>query len=323
MTAPLSPFTPPLWCANAHLQTLLPTFLNRQFRLPLHQQTISTPDADFLDLVWTEYPNNAFPKPIVVVFHGLEGSLRSPYAQGMLSALKKAGWIGLLMHFRGCSGRPNLKARSYHSGETQDARFLLTWLNQHYPAHPLAAIGYSLGGNMLLNLIAEPEPSKLRAAVSVSAPLRLDLCAKRLQSGFSRIYQHHLLSRMKHNLANKVQTGALGHFTLPNPAQLQSFHDFDQAITAPLHGFASADDYYQQCSAFNKLHAITTPSLLIHAKDDPFMTTAVIPNPSQVSQHLKLKISEKGGHVGFVHGNIHKPQFWLEQTIPAWLSRYI
>ncbi|MFO6423810.1 hydrolase [Motilimonas sp. KMU-193] len=323
MTAKLTPFTAPLWCANAHLQTLLPTFLNRQFRIPLHHQTLSTVDGDFLDLVWTEHPNNAFAKPIVVVFHGLEGSLNSPYAQGMLSALKKAGWIGLLMHFRGCSGRPNLKARSYHSGETQDARFVLTWLAQHYPNHPLAAIGYSLGGNMLLNLIAEAQPTPLKAAVSVSAPLRLDLCANRLQSGFSRVYQHHLLSRMKRNLANKVQTGALSDFALPEPAQLQSFHDFDQAITAPLHGFASADDYYQQCSAFYKLNAINTPSLLIHAKDDPFMTPEVIPSKANISQQLELMISEKGGHVGFVHGNIHRPQFWLEQTIPAWLSRFL
>ncbi|MCE2570672.1 hydrolase [Motilimonas eburnea] len=323
MTAALSPFSAPLWCANAHLQTLLPTLLKRQFRQHLHQQTITTPDGDFLDLIWTEPPKAHYPKPIVVLFHGLEGSLHSPYAQGMLHAIKKAGWIGCLMHFRGCSGRPNLTARSYHSGETQDARFLLTWLNQHYPEHPLVAIGYSLGGNMLLNLVAEPEPTALKAAVSVSAPLRLELCAKRLQKGFSRVYQHHLLSRMKRNLANKIQTGALAEFTLPHPTEIQNFHDFDQAITAPLHGFASANDYYQQCSAFHKLSAIHTPSLLIHAQDDPFMTTAVIPTADQVSQQVELMISEKGGHVGFVHGNIHQPQFWLEQTIPVWLNRFI
>ncbi|MCE0557121.1 hydrolase [Motilimonas sp. E26] len=315
-------FQAPLWCANAHLQTLLPTFLNRQFRLPLQHQTLTTPDHDFLDLIWTERPQADFNKPIVIIFHGLEGSINSPYAQGMMSALKKAGWIGLLMHFRGCSGRPNLRARSYHSGETADARFLINWLQQQYPAHPLMAIGYSLGGNMLLNLLAEPQASGLIAAVSVSAPLRLDLCSARLQQGFSRVYQHHLLSRMKKNLNNKVSTGALAEFPVPNTAQLTTFHAFDETITAPLHGFASAAEYYQKCSAFDKLTDINTPCLLIHAKDDPFMTPEVIPRPDQVSALVELAISKKGGHVGFVQGNIQRPTFWLEQTIPTWLSQF-
>lgn len=319
----LIPFTSPRWCANAHLQTVLPTLLNRQFSLALHHQTLLTPDHDFLDLVWTQRPDKQFQRPIVIIFHGLEGSIQSPYAQGMMSAIKKAGWIGLLMHFRGCSGRPNLRARSYHSGETTDARFLIQWLQQHYPNRPMMAIGYSLGGNMLLNLLAEPSPTGLTAAVSVSAPLRLDLCSARLQRGFSRIYQFHLLNRMKKNLLNKVKTGALAEFTMPQAQYINSFLAFDQAITAPLHGYASAADYYQQCSAFNKLHAINTPSLLIHAEDDPFMTTDVIPQAQDVSASVELAISKKGGHVGFVQGNIRQPAFWLEQHIPLWLSQHL
>lgn len=319
----VSPFTSPRWCANAHLQTVLPTLLNRQFSFALHHQTLPTPDHDFLDLVWTQRPDKQFKRPIVIIFHGLEGSIQSPYAQGMMSAIKKAGWIGLLMHFRGCSGRPNLRARSYHSGETTDARFLIQWLQQHYPNRPIMAIGYSLGGNMLLNLLAEPTPTGLTAAVSVSAPLRLDLCSARLQQGVSRIYQVHLLNRMKKNLVNKAKTGALAEFSIPQAQHLNSFLAFDQAITAPLHGYASAADYYQQCSAFNKLRVIRTPSLLIHAEDDPFMTPEVIPQAEDVSAAVELAISKKGGHVGFVQGNIRQPAFWLEQRIPLWLSQHL
>jgi uncharacterized protein len=315
-------FKPAWGLAAPHIQTLLPTFLRLKLNIDYQQQTLELDDGDFLDLAWTEKPDNN--KPVIVVFHGLEGSINSPYAKGIMIALKKQGWIGLLMHFRGCSGRPNRLPRSYHSGETGDAKILLKWLKDNHPDTPLAAIGFSLGGNMLLKLQGElGKDSPFKAAVSVCAPLMLKNCALRLDHGFSKLYQRHLIKRMKRSLLEKFSKFDFKKLIkLDNDGiyQLENFWQFDDQVTAPLHGFSGAEDYYAKSSARQYLKDIRRSTLIIQALDDPFMTSDVIPDESELSESVQLELSNHGGHIGFLNGHFFKPSFWLEQRIPEFLS---
>ncbi|WP_299017386.1 hydrolase [uncultured Photobacterium sp.] len=317
------PFEPARGLRNAHLQTLLPRFLRRSPLFTPIEQRLDTPDGDFLDLAWTapaeEYPPN---QPIMILFHGLEGSFRSPYANGLLNAAKQQGWLGVMMHFRGCSGEINRLAHGYHSGETSDATFFLTWLRQQFPQNPFWAVGVSLGGNMLVNYLAEnPSKSEIEAAQVISPPLSLSSCSERIQQGFSRVYQQYLLSSMKKNLSQKI---AILPDKMPLTAseveQIRTLWQFDEQVTAPLHGFKDAADYYLRCSGISKLQQITTPLRIIHAADDPFMTNAVIPTeplPGNIDYHL----TPNGGHVGFVSGTWRNPEFWLEKTVPEWFDK--
>lgn len=318
-------FRPLAGASNPHLQTLLPRLVRRHVTLQPFWQRLELPDGDFVDLAWSENPELARDKPRVVLFHGLEGNFYSPYAHGLLSAWQAKGWLGVVMHFRGCSGEPNRKSRIYHSGETDDARFFLRWLRESYGQVPTAAVGVSLGGNMLAMYLAEQsQDSLLQAAVVVSAPLMLEPCANRMEQGFSRVYQHYLLNQLKLNATRKLlhYPGSLP-LDLAQLKGLRRIRDFDDVITAKIHGFNDAVDYYRRCSALPLLPQITTPLLIIHAKDDPFMTAEVIPNLSDLPSNIDYQLTEHGGHVGFVGGSLKHPQMWLEQRIPTWLSPYL
>lgn len=322
-----SGFVPAPALSNPHMQTLLPRLLYSGRGIDVVSQELALPDGDFVDLAWGNPPDTGSHKPIVVIFHGLEGSVHSPYAGGILKALAQRGWHGVVMHFRGCSGRPNRLARSYHSGETGDARYFLEWLQQQYPQAPLAAVGYSLGGNMLLKLQAEyGDTSPLRTVVSVSAPLLLDRCSDRIHRGFSRLYERHLLDSLKRSVLRKFihhDYESLIGLTPQRLWQAGSFWDFDDIFTAPVHGFSDARDYYRQSSAFSYLEGITTPALIIHALDDPFMTSDIVPEAKTLPPNIQLMVSRHGGHVGFVEGSAIAPRFWLERYIPDYLAAYL
>jgi predicted alpha/beta-fold hydrolase len=227
------------------------------------------------------------------------------------------------MHFRGCSGRQNKTPRAYHSGDTADAKAWLNHLRNKFPNSLLFAVGYSLGGNMLLKLLSETAGQKIVcAAVAVSAPLLLDECALRMQRGFSQVYQHYLLNSMKDTLLEKMRRIDMTQFIGLNRTEvkgLSTFRQFDQEVTAPIHGFKDVDDYYVKCSALPMLNNITTNTLVLHAKDDPFMTEAVIPNDKQLSSSVAYELSEKGGHVGFLHGSPWSPKLWLQARISDFL----
>ncbi|HGM5491955.1 TPA: hydrolase [Serratia fonticola] len=318
-------FRPLTGASNPHLQTLLPRLVRRRVLLQPHWQRLELPDGDFVDLAWSEDPQLARDKPRVVLFHGLEGNFYSPYAHGLLNAWREQGWLGVVMHFRGCSGVPNRKQRIYHSGETEDARFFLRWLRDSFGKVPTAAVGISLGGNMLAYYLAQQgHDSLLQAAVVVSAPLMLEPCSLRMEQGFSRVYQHYLLGQLKQNATRKLlhYPGTLP-LDLSQLSKLRRIREFDDVITSRIHGFSDAVDYYRRCSALPLLPQITTPLLIIHAKDDPFMTDAVIPDLSSLPPNIEYQLTECGGHVGFVGGTLKKPQMWLEQRIPAWLSPFL
>ncbi|MEA3523447.1 MAG: hydrolase, partial [Campylobacterota bacterium] len=270
-------------------------------------------------------PQSSTNTPIVTLFHGLEGSYKSPYIIGMMSALEKAGFSSVVMHFRGCSGKENLLPRSYHSGETGDAKAWIAHLQKCYPHAPLFAIGYSLGGNMLLKLISEwGESSPLKASVSISAPMQLDICANQMNRGFSKIYQAHLVKHLNHSLTKKYQKHpmqSLLSFKEKDIKTIKTFWEFDNIYTAPIHGFASAKDYYKRSSSKQFLKDIKQKTLIIHALDDPFMTPEVIAKPEEISENIEMELYPHGGHVGFISGSFFNPKYWLEKRIPHYFMQ--
>lgn len=317
----MTQFSSPAWLTNPHIQTLLPRLIRRQPLFTPFWQRVDTHDGDFIDLAWSEYwqDPNAAHKPIFVLFHGLEGHFNSPYANGIMHAFKQAGWLCVMMHFRGCSGEPNRYARSYHSGHTEDARQVVELLEQHFPHQAKVALGVSLGGNMLANYLAQyRDDPKLNAATIVSAPFDLAACSQRIEQGFSKVYCRYLLNSLKRNALLKAD---LIEQQLGLNAQairaIKRLFEFDDQLTAPLNGFDSAQDYYRQCSALHRLNDIAIPTQIIHAKDDPFMTDAVIPR-FVLSPHIDYQLLPHGGHVGFLTGTRWKPNFWLEEALPSY-----
>ncbi len=300
------------------MQTLWPTLLRRGPDVRLETERLELPDGDFVDLDWTVGRG----KGIVIVLHGLEGCSQSPYARGLLQALQEQGWRAVVMHFRGCSGTPNRLPRSYHSGDTGDLAYLVHTLSTREPRTPLAAVGYSLGGNVLLKWLGETgERARLSAAVAVSVPFSLADAAKRINSGFSRLYQWKLLKSMRQRIAAKLERMPLPLKT-SNLSELRSFRQFDDCVTAPLHGFRNADHYYAVASSRQYLRDIAIDTLILHAADDPFMTPAVVPTPSELSARVELELYPRGGHVGFIAGHWPwHPRYWLEQRIPAYLEQ--
>ncbi|MCU0936006.1 MAG: hydrolase [Gammaproteobacteria bacterium] len=323
--------------------------VRRRPRLGLRRERVELPDGDFLDLDWvapaagpagsrgadpervdvsargawggTGRARPAERAPVVLVLHGLEGSSDSHYARGLLAAVRDRGWTGVLMHFRGCSGEPNRLPRSYHSGETGDTAYVVSLLRGRLPGRPLAVVGYSLGGNVLLKWLGETgSAATVDCAVAVSVPFELSAAANRLERGFSRFYQWWLLRSLADALEEKVARGTLppafaGH------ARSRTFRAFDDAVTAPLHGFAGVDDYYGRSSSRQYLGGIAVPTLILHALDDPFLVPAAVPVPSEVPSAVTLEVYPRGGHVGFVAGRWPwRAEYWLERRIPAFLA---
>lgn len=318
-----SQFKPAWWLPFSHLQTIWPALVRRNAKLvsQLEHERVELPDGDFLDLAWAGRHEKG---PIVIILHGFEGSLHSHYIAGMLNALKKDGLRSVFMHFRGCSGTPNRLARGYHSGETGDVAFVADFLKKREPNTPLAAVGYSLGGNVLLKWLGETGKSNpLTAAVAVSVPFELTSAVKRMQRGFSRLYQWYLLyyacKRLKYKYQQQAELAELGL----RLNSVKTIIEFDNLLTAPLHGFENAHHYYQEASSRRYLRHIEVPTLIVHAKDDPFMTDEVIPAVSELSSSVQLEMSERGGHVGFVSGRYPwKPKYWLEERVPRFFAEH-
>ncbi|TFH86129.1 hydrolase [Billgrantia azerbaijanica] len=311
----IADFQPPRGLANPHVQTLLPRLLPRQ-RLPYRREILELPDGDFVELAWAQPAPRDSQAPIFVLFHGLEGSLASPYTRWLLGTAVRLGWRAVLMHFRGCGGRLNRLPRTYHSGDTADAYWLIGQLAHRYPHALKVAAGVSLGGNMLLKLVAEQggDGLDLAGAIVISAPLDLATCADTLHQGFARVYERHLLRSLKAKVRRKL---AWESFPLPidarRLARLDSLRAYDDAVTGPLHDFDGADDYYRRASAGRLLGDIELPTLILHAADDPFMPSALFERLPAPADAVRLEIAHHGGHVGFME--------WREGRLRPWLAR--
>ncbi|MDF3933044.1 hydrolase [Pseudomonas citronellolis] len=326
MESPASAFTPAWWLPGPHLQTLYGSLLRKAPALQRERERLWLEDGDFIDLDW-HGPHNAR-TPLVLAIHGLTGSSDSHYIRGLQVAVQARGWASVALNWRGCSGEPNRLARGYHSGVSEDLAAVIEHLRSIRPLAPLYAVGYSLGGNVLLKYLGERgSDSPLRGAVAVSVPFRLDRCADRIGIGFSRVYQAHFMRELTAYVRNKQRAfgerGSLdGLAALERLGPLdgmRTFWDFDGKVTAPLHGFADAHDYYRRASSRYYLGGIHTPTLIIHSSDDPFIDAGSIPPPGELSASTELQLLERGGHVGFVGGTPGRPDYYLERRIPDWL----
>lgn len=265
--------------------------------------------------------------PLLFLLHGLEGSIRSHYMQGLLAQAKERGWRAAVMIFRSCGGELNRARRFYHSGETSDADFALTHLQSHYPSSPLLLAGVSLGGNVLLKYLGEKATSlspRVRGAAAVSVPYDLAQSSRQIDRGFARVYQWSFLRSLRRKAAAK-----LGQFPDLAPADLlrgvRTMFSFDDSFTAPVHGFRDANDYYSSSSSIKWLERISIKTLLLNAKDDPFLPPQVLEQVRNIARrnpHLELDFPAHGGHVGFVGGhNPFAPAYYLEQRVTDFLSR--
>ena len=309
-------FTPAWWLPGPHLQTVWPALIRRTRPVSLVRERLELPDGDFVDIDWAGDSG-----PIAVILHGLQGSSRSPHVQGLLRALGRYGWRSAVLHLRGCSGEPNRLSRTYHSGETGDIGYVVGRLCERHPSTPVAAVGYSLGGNVLLKWLAERGTgTDLAAAVAVSVPFRLARAAERLECGLSRIYKRHFIVDLRRTILEKFRHRP-GPLDLDAVRRVWTFRGFDNLVTAPLHGFRDAEHYYEAASCRRYLVGITCPTLIVHALDDPFMTRDVVPRREELSSSIRLELSATGGHVGFVEGNAPwSARCWLEDRIPQFLA---
>lgn len=323
---PIRPFAPARWLPGPHLQTLWGPFCRRIATPARRRERLVLADGDFLDLDWCDAP--AEDAPLVLVLHGLTGSSQSHYVLGLQHALRERGWGSVALNWRGCSGEPNRLPRAYHSGASDDLAEVVAHLQQRHPQRRLCAVGYSLGGNVLLKYLGERGASSpLAAAAAVSVPFRLDQCADRIGRGFSRVYQAHFMRAMVEYVQVKLQhfrrEGLTEHFAvlddLGSLKGMRTFWDFDGRITAPLHGFVDAEDYYRHSSSRYYLPGIGVPTLLIQAHDDPFVFPHSLPTAEELSPTTRFELHAQGGHVGFVEGTPWRPGYYLERRIPAWL----
>ena len=324
----------PRWLPGGHSQTLYPLLIKpaaQRYR----RERWETPDGDFIDLDWNDIaaqaldgspatPPPAVPPmiPLVVLFHGLEGSSRSHYARALMHALSAAGWAGVVVHFRGCSGSPNRLPRAYHSGDSDEVDWILRRLRDQYPQRPLYAVGVSLGGNVLLKWLGErgdSAASLIDAAAAVSAPVDLAACGHHLGRGFNRVYSYHFLSTLKPGASARLRRFP-GLFDAQRLRAATTVYAFDDAVTAPLHGFASADDYWRRASCKPWLPAIRVPTLLLNALNDPFLPASALPRPQEVGAAVRCEFPRQGGHVGFVSGPPPGHLGWLPQRLLAFFT---
>jgi predicted alpha/beta-fold hydrolase len=307
-----SAFRPAWWLPGPHLQTLYPSLFRKRKTPALTRERFELADGDFIDIDWTRQTGGMR----VLVLHGLEGSLESHYTGGLLCALEQGGYTAGLMYFRGRSGEPNRLPRSYHSGDTGDLDDIVQRLTQRHPHTKIAVVGYSLGGNVLLKWLGERGDSAgITTAIAISVPLDLHRAALKLGSGLSRIYQRHLLNKLRLSVTEKAALHP-PPVSLHRLHELNTFHKFDNEITAPLHGFRDVDDYYAKSSSKQFLESIETETLLLQAIDDPFLPAGALPDKDELSPSITMELSDHGGHVGFVSGpNPLQPRYWLEERI--------
>ena len=285
-----------------------------------------TPDDDFIDLHRLDAPPG---RPRILALHGLEGTIRSHYLAGILSEAHRRAWGADIMLFRSCSPELNLTARLYHSGETADLDHVVRRIVAEHPRSPLAIAGFSLGGNVLLKWLGEQGADArhiVRAACAISVPFDLARSADHICHGFARVYQAHFLRSLRRKTRAKLRT----HPGLVDSRRLsvaRTIRDFDDTVTARIHGFADADDYYERSSSIRWLERIRVPTLLLSSTDDPFLPADVLREAEGIARRnpaLQIEFPERGGHVGFVAGRVPwRPVYWADRRIADHLARYM
>jgi predicted alpha/beta-fold hydrolase len=277
----------------------------------------ATPDGDFIDVDFAQPEPAGDGAPVLALFHGLEGDSRSHYARVTMRHFADLGWRALVVHFRGCSGEPNLLLRAYHSGDSEEGDWVLRTVGRRWPRARLHAVGVSLGGNMLAKWLGERgEEARgvVESAAAVSAPLDLLAAADALERGLTRMYTHHFLLTLRRNALGRLERFP-GIYDAEAVRRSSTLRQFDDVVTARLHGFRDAHDYYTRASAKPLLGGIAVPTLILNARDDPFMPGPALPTEREVASAVKLEFPSRGGHVGFVSGPFPGHIQWLPQRL--------
>lgn len=316
-------YRPAWWIPGAHLRTLWGKFMRPRKPLPTRAERWATEDGDFLDLHRLDAPAGA---PRLLILHGLEGTVRSHYAIGLMHEARRRKWAADLLIFRSCGDEPNRALRFYHSGETSDVDGVIRRLVAEDPARPLLLAGVSLGGNVLLKWLGEHGeniPAQLCGAAAVSVPFDLARGSRFLDRGFSRFYQNHFLRSLRRKALGKSER--FPEAIRPDVVRrARTLYEFDDLVTAPVHGFRDADDYYAQSSSLHFLSRVRVPTLLLSARDDPFLPSAVLEEVRAVASQnpsLLLEFVERGGHVGFISGTLPwRPFYYAEWRVAEFLS---
>lgn len=324
----------PVWLPEGHSQTLHAATLATYLRVSFARERVDTPDGDFIDIDWVmpgvaagQAPAAAAPVyntgPALAIFHGLEGSSRSRYAQSMAHYFRARGWTVAVPHFRGCSGTPNRLPRAYHSGDSDEIDFMLRTLRSRLPDARWHAVGVSLGGNALAKFLGErgTEAAWLSACAVISAPLDLTGGGHALGRG---VVNRHIYTRsFMRTLRTKVLYKARrfpGVIDILRVAHARDLYEFDDAYTAPLHGFDGVADYWQRASSLPWLRGIEVPTLVLNARNDPFQPANLLPGPAQASRHVLLHQPANGGHAGFATGGFPTSLNWLPRRIERYFE---
>jgi predicted alpha/beta-fold hydrolase len=331
MPPAIPPYHAPWWLPGGHAQTLVPALLAPRPAVTYRRERWETPDADFIDVDWAvpRDPGSAIrdsaTPPLLVLFHGLEGSSHSPYARAMMRAALDRGWRGAVPHFRGCSGEPNRLPRAYHSGDVAEAEWVLARMRTHAGAAPLLVVGISLGGNMLLKWLGESGDAAtgvVTACAAVSSPLDLTAAGDGLAVGFNRVYTANFIATMRRKtLAKRDRFPDLVDWR--RLAAARNLRQFDDAVTAPLHGFRDVDDYWTRASAKPVLGGVRVPTLMLHALNDPFLPARALPAPDAVSAAVRLEYPAEGGHVGFMTDVPGSRPHWLPRRLMAFFDEHV
>ena len=316
------------WLPGGHLQSIYGAKLARRHLgppLPWRRERWTAPDHDFIDVDWLESEHHEKDAPLLVLFHGLEGSSRSHYSQSFAAEARRLGWRFVLPHFRGCSGELNLAPRAYHSGDHAEIQWVLSRLRAQHSG-VMAAVGVSLGGNALMHWAgkhAQRAHDVVDAVVAVCSPLDLMSSGHALGRGFNRwVYSPMFLRTMKAKAHRKAQQHP-GLFDLDAAMAARTLYDFDDAFTAPVHGFTGVNDYWQRASAKPWLKSIALPALLLNPQDDPFVPVAGLPNAQEVSAQVTLWQPRRGGHVGFVGGRWPGHVLNMPRAVTDWLVQQL
>jgi len=312
------PYRAPWWLPGGNAQTIWAALFTPDAPTAVRRVRWETPDGDAVVVDRVDGPARA---PLLALFHGLEGGSASHYARALLAHAHARGWRAALPHFRGCGGEPNRLPRAYHSGDTAEIDWMLRRLAGEAGA-PVYAAGVSLGGNALLKWLGERGPDAagvVRAAAAVSAPVDLTAAGEALGRGFNLLYTRNFLATMKRKAAAKLGRFP-GIFDGPRVARSRTLREFDDLVTAPLHGFRDVADYWLRASAKPWLLQVRVPTLVINARNDPFLPAAHLPRPDEVSGHVTLEFPDTGGHVGFVHGRFPGRYDWLPGRIAAFFD---
>lgn len=346
-----SPCPTPAWLPGGHIQTLYGALFASTNRLRFVRERVITPDGDFLDFDWSApgivlqpkdslIDANGLPKdgaairwitaadttlirghkdmPALLLLHGLEGDSNSRYVQSILQYFRARGWLVVLAHFRGCSGVPNRLARSYFSGDSQEVDFILRSVMERSPNAKWHVAGVSLGGNSLLKYLGERagQPSPIQAAVSICAPMDMRAAGEHLSRDWlcRQIYTRYFLRTMKPKMLEKA-TRFPGAIDVTRVTRARTLWEFDDAYTAPMHGFTNALDYWDKASSKPWLAHIDTPTLIINPRNDPFIPEPSLPGPNQASKSVTLHQPAEGGHMGFTTGSFPGGLQWLPNRI--------